>query len=135
MFTQMCQAVATCHAVNVFHRDIKPENFIVTDGWVKSSDGRQERKVVVKLTDFGLSTNDVESADMDCGSAPYMSYGMFPNSSTISFTNRIRFITSFIECRNNVAPTYSPRAADVWSLGIVLINMYVLPLFVYLGIR
>lgn len=75
MFTQMCQAVAACHAVNVFHRDIKPENFIVTDGWVKSPDGNQERKVVVKLTDFGLSTNDVESADMDCGSAPYMSYG------------------------------------------------------------
>jgi len=71
----MCQAVAACHAVNVFHRDIKPENFIVTDGWVKSPDGRQERRVVVKLTDFGLSTNDVESADMDCGSAPYMSYG------------------------------------------------------------
>lgn len=81
----MCQAVAACHAVNVFHRDIKPENFIVTDGWVKAPDGRQERKVVVKLTDFGLSTNDVESADMDCGSAPYMSYGKFPNTSTLSF--------------------------------------------------
>src|SRR6266478_2962860 len=33
---------------------------------------------------------------------------------------------SFTECRNNVAPVYKPRAADVWSLGIVLINMYVL---------
>ncbi|KAG6820525.1 hypothetical protein H0H93_015998 [Arthromyces matolae] len=101
MFSQMCDAVAACHDQSVFHRDIKPENFIVTDGWTTSPNGRQERKVIVKLTDFGLSTNDSASSDMDCGSAPYMSY----------------------ECRNNVAPTYRPRAADVWSLGIVLINM------------
>ena len=82
----MCQAVAACHAVHVFHRDIKPENFIVTDGWVESPDGKRERRVVVKLTDFGLSTNDVESEDMDCGSAPYMSYGMPPNSLILQFT-------------------------------------------------
>lgn len=101
MFSQMCDAVAACHSQQVFHRDIKPENFIVTDGWATLPEGRQERKVLVKLSDFGLSTTDISSADMDCGSAPYMSY----------------------ECRNNIAPTYRPRAADVWSLGIVLINM------------
>ncbi|KAH7335915.1 hypothetical protein B0J17DRAFT_668361 [Rhizoctonia solani] len=95
MFRQMCDAVAACHAHGVSHRDIKPENFIVTE-----SRG-EDRRVVVKLSDFGLATDDDESADMDCGSAPYMSY----------------------ECRNNCAPTYKPRAADVWSLGIVLINM------------
>jgi serine/threonine protein kinase len=76
MFSQMCDAVAACHDQQVFHRDIKPENFIVTDGRVVSPDGSSERKVVVKLTDFGLSTTDLESSDMDCGSAPYMSYGM-----------------------------------------------------------
>ncbi|KAH9171195.1 kinase-like protein [Lactarius sanguifluus] len=86
MFAQMCEA---------------PENFIVTDGWTLNQDGTRERKVVVKLSDFGLSTRDAVSSDMDCGSAPYMSF----------------------ECRNNVAPVYKPRAADVWSLGIVLINM------------
>jgi serine/threonine protein kinase len=101
MFAQMCEAVATCHEASVFHRDIKPENFIVTDGWMLNQDGILERKVVVKLSDFGLSTRDAVSSDMDCGSAPYMSF----------------------ECRNNVAPVYKPRAADVWSLGIVLINM------------
>lgn len=75
MFAQMCEAVAVCHESGVFHRDIKPENFIVTDGWHKRPDGRRERKVIVKLTDFGLSTTEEESSDMDCGSAPYMSYG------------------------------------------------------------
>ena len=71
----MCEAVATCHDNSVFHRDIKPENFIVTDGWATAPDGTRERKVVVKLTDFGLSTTESESADYDCGSAPYMSPG------------------------------------------------------------
>ena len=31
----------------------------------------------MKLSDFGLSTNEVESADVGCGSTPYMSYGEF----------------------------------------------------------
>lgn len=120
MFSQMCDAVAACHDHQVFHRDIKPENFIVTDGWMDLPDGRSERKVVVKLSDFGLSTTDLESSDMDCGSAPYMSYGTL-----LPLTFHYPMLTSSTECRNNVAPTYNPRAADVWSLGIVLINMLV----------
>ncbi len=75
----------------VYHRDIKPENFIVTD----STDTFDRRVVVVKLTDFGLSTRESESGDMDCGSAPYMSY----------------------ECRNNCAPTYSPPCSRCVEFG------------------
>ncbi len=71
----MYETVATCHAPSVFHRCIKPENFIATDGWSFNHDGVRERKVVVKLSDFGLSTRDAASSDMDCGSAPYMNYG------------------------------------------------------------
>ena len=74
----MYETVATCHAPSVFHRGIKPENFIATDGWSFNHDGVHERKVVVKLSDFGLSTRDAVSSDMDCGSAPYMSYGSHP---------------------------------------------------------
>lgn len=113
MFAQMCDAVAACHDQNVFHRDIKPENFIVTDEPLGA-----DRRVRVKLTDFGLSTREVECSDMDCGSAPYMSYGIYPYLSFLSSSNK-----TITECRNNIAPTYKPRAADVWSLGIVLINM------------
>lgn len=103
MFAQMCDAVQACHSQGVSHRDIKPENFIVTDGQVPRSDGTPglQRRVIVKLSDFGLATTEAESSDMDCGSAPYMSY----------------------ECRNNVGPTYATQPADIWSLGIVLINM------------
>ena len=99
---QMYKAVAVCYDVGIYHWVIKPENFIVTDGW--DNDGKW-RLVVVKLTDFGLSTHVAASSGMDCGSAPYMSY----------------------ECHNNCVPTYSPCATDQWSLGIVLINVYVFP--------
>lgn len=88
----MCEAVAACHDQQVFHRDIKPENFIVTDGYT-TIDGRRQRKVVVKLTDFGLSTTDLESSDMDCGSAPYMSYG---TSLQLDFGRRSPLIMNFI---------------------------------------
>lgn len=77
MFSQMCEAVHSCHQRGVSHRDIKPENFIVTDGMVpvKGRRDKLERRVIVKLSDFGLATTDAESCDMDCGSAPYMSFG------------------------------------------------------------
>ncbi|WVQ94033.1 hypothetical protein IAU59_001111 [Kwoniella sp. CBS 9459] len=120
MFKQMCESVAVCHDAGVSHRDIKPENFICCDSieLEAAADGdfgeddeesggpvnfgpQAKRKVVVKLTDFGLATTEDESGDVECGSKPYMSY----------------------ECRNNLGPTYFPAPADVWSLGIVLINM------------
>ncbi|TIB36616.1 hypothetical protein E3P86_02438 [Wallemia ichthyophaga] len=105
MFESMCEAVAVCHDNGISHRDIKPENFIVTDGVdvIQLGDGRtkKERKVICKLTDFGLSTFDTQSSDFDCGSKSYMAF----------------------ECRNNLNPTYNPKPADVWSLGIVLLNM------------
>ena len=115
MFAQMCEAVATCHDASVFHRDIKPENFIVTDGLVFNQDGIRERKVVVKLSDFGLSTRDAVSSDMDCGSAPYMSYGMlsflshplsFPRLSLRSRSQSAG--TTWLLCISPVLPMYGP---------------------------
>ncbi|CAG8564443.1 5990_t:CDS:2 [Ambispora leptoticha] len=69
VFMQILEAVGHCHNNGIAHRDLKPENFIVT---VDHESGN----VLVQLTDFGLATDELESTDFDCGSKPYMSYGM-----------------------------------------------------------
>ncbi|GET01388.1 kinase-like protein [Rhizophagus clarus] len=89
-------AVGYCHRNGVAHRDLKPENFIVM---IKNDS--EFKGIQVKLTDFGLATDEKESVDFDCGSKPYMSY----------------------ECRNSINGTYNPRLADIWSLGIILLNL------------
>jgi serine/threonine protein kinase len=83
MFVQMCEAVALCHDVGVSHRDIKPENFICCDSQELSALPRgddevafyDKRKVIVKLTDFGLATSEERNTDVECGSRPYMAFG------------------------------------------------------------
>ncbi|KAF9923104.1 hypothetical protein FBU30_006786 [Linnemannia zychae] len=55
----------------------------------------------VKITDFGLATTDSESDEFECGSKPYMSF----------------------ECRNGLERVYNVQMADIWSLGIILINL------------
>ncbi|KAI0045791.1 kinase-like protein [Auriscalpium vulgare] len=101
IFTQICDAVSCCHAAGVYHRNLKPSNFLIKDECRTMVDGTRERVPRVKLIDLDLATTDAKSAEMDCGSEPYMSY----------------------ECRNNLSPTYSPRAADIWAMGVILINL------------
>ncbi|KAG0203557.1 hypothetical protein BGX28_004197 [Mortierella sp. GBA30] len=55
----------------------------------------------VKITDFGLATTDTESDEFECGSKPYMSF----------------------ECRNGLDTVYNVQMSDLWSLGIILINL------------
>jgi len=92
-FLQILDAVDFCHSIGIYHRDLKPENILVTDG------GQ-----TVKLADFGLATKDEVTSDFGCGSTFYMSP----------------------ECQATApspASCYASGPNDVWSLGVILVNL------------
>ncbi|KAF7728545.1 hypothetical protein EC973_005949 [Apophysomyces ossiformis] len=93
-FLQLLDAVSYCHDNHIYHRDLKPENILMFD------DGR-----VVKLADFGLATTNTISKEYGCGSSYYFSP----------------------ECQGDLAQEhhmgYVSATNDIWSLGIILINL------------
>ncbi|THH32782.1 hypothetical protein EUX98_g1415 [Antrodiella citrinella] len=95
VFCQLVDAVAWCHSLGVYHRDLKPENVLCWE------DGRR-----IGVTDFGLATRDSWSKEFRTGSV----YHMSPECHGPSL--------------NSNAPTgYSPASSDIWSLGIILLNL------------
>lgn len=93
VFLQLISAVEHCHALGIYHRDLKPENVLVCD-----------RGLQVKLADFGLATTERFTSDFGCGSTFYMS----PECQQTSPRN---------------ANSYDSVANDVWSLGVILVNL------------
>ncbi|KAF9979750.1 hypothetical protein BGZ75_009254 [Mortierella antarctica] len=91
--TQIISALAHAHTHQVFHRDLKPENILV------ANDGS------LKLADFGLATKDRVSNDFGCGSSFYMA----PEQQQPS--------------RSSGRRPYLPAKSDVWSLGIIFLNL------------
>ncbi|KAI6948024.1 Pkinase-domain-containing protein [Hortaea werneckii] len=93
VFLQILDAVQHCHSQGIYHRDLKPENILVKDNGWTA-----------KLADFGLANRDSITSDFGCGSTFYMSP----------------------ECQQpNPQPfaCYSSAANDVWSLGVILVNL------------
>jgi serine/threonine protein kinase len=58
MLIDVIKGLISIHKRNVIHRDIKPENIIFKEG-------------VYKITDFGISTDDVDD-DSFVGTYPYL---------------------------------------------------------------
>ena len=92
-FLQILDAVEYCHSLGIYHRDLKPENIMLTNGGA-----------TVKLADFGLATTDCMSTDFGCGSTFYMS-------------------PECHEAQPKAFACYASAPNDIWSLGVVLINI------------
>lgn len=93
VFCQILDAVEFCHSYGIYHRDLKPENILCLQGGNK-----------VVLADFGLATGEKSSSDFGCGSTFYMGP----------------------ECQGGITSRlteYNTAANDVWSLGVILVNL------------
>ncbi|KAJ7710699.1 kinase-like domain-containing protein [Mycena rosella] len=91
-FGELLDAVDVCHRHSVFHRDLKPENILC------NASGTD-----IRLTDFGLSTQDGLSAQLECGTRAYMS----PESIDPLYADGC----------------YSPRHSDLWALSVIFTTM------------
>ena len=109
LFVQLIDAIYHCHENGIYHRDLKPENILC------SADGRK-----LYVADFGLATNNLWSMAFGCGTSNYMSPGW-----QILFAHHIPTNTTSTECLNpdDEQLPYSSRANDIWSLGVILVNM------------
>ncbi|THG97530.1 hypothetical protein EW145_g7597 [Phellinidium pouzarii] len=93
-FLQLLDTVRGLHCLGIYHRDIKPENVLCTENGMR-----------MLITDFGLATESERSETFGCGSYFYMT----PECLAGSYSSAIK--------------AYSSRAADIWALGILLVNL------------
>lgn len=98
VFLQLCSVIQHCHHLGVYHCDIKPENILLD-----SQDN-------VQLCDFGLSTTSKELlANVCVGSSYYMAPERISCPSSLT--------------HGNEAVSFPTATSDIWSLGIILINL------------
>lgn len=107
LFTQLAQAVGHSHEQGIYHRDLKPENVLLKMEDDKNMDPNS-CQYHIKLSDYGLATTDALSTEFGCGSVRYMGPECLAPRDP--------------KHRSIPLPYFSAKN-DVWSLGIILINM------------
>ncbi|KAA8631895.1 hypothetical protein SMACR_04266 [Sordaria macrospora] len=110
--TQLVDALAYLHAMNITHRDVKPDNILM----------QSRDPLVVKLTDFGLSKmiDDHEATFLRtfCGTLLYCAPEVYAEFDEYDVFGRRQRRPSYPR-----PPRRNPRydhKVDIWSLGGVL---------------
>ena len=96
LFRQILQAVAHCHACDVYHLDLKPDNMLCFKDNSHCLSG-----VTVKLADFGTAAHA-------------------PGGRRLS---GVVGTTSYMPPEVHAGESFRGGAADVWALGVVLYAM------------
>ena len=97
---QVCEAVASAHAVGVVHRDLKPSNFFVTE--------RADGTTLVKVLDFGISKAIGQEGVVD------------PN---LTETQAVFGSPTYMSPEQIRSAKHVDHRSDIWSLGVALFEL------------
>jgi serine/threonine-protein kinase len=100
LMLQVCEAVASAHAVGVVHRDLKPSNFFVTQ--------RTDGSTLVKVLDFGISKAMGQEGLVD------------PN---LTETQAVFGSPTYMSPEQIRSAKHVDHRSDIWSLGVGLFEL------------
>lgn len=98
-FRQLVDGVEYCHAQGVCHRDLKPENLLL------------DEKMNLKISDFGLSA---------LYDAPPAADGVEDDAAAAQLLHTTCGTPNYVAPEVLADKGYDGRAADVWSIGVIL---------------
>merc|ERR1712224_378928 len=97
---QIAAGVAYLHQENIAHTDLKPENVVVGDIDSQDKEDGTQRLPTLKLIDFRHVISPIKPQTEVTGTPPFVAPEVIvPN------------------------PRYDPCIADVWSLGVIFIEL------------
>ncbi|RKP15412.1 kinase-like domain-containing protein, partial [Piptocephalis cylindrospora] len=107
----LLQAVAYMHGEGIFHRDLKPENILLYRSILLQSPSSAWGKAGGHplISDFGIATRDPTASVRGFGSEFYMC------------PEALMDADSYRTCPLSTVPA---AAADVWSLGVIALNLF-----------
>lgn len=120
VFMQLAGILGELHEVECVHGDLKPSNILIVQNTIKES--QHVCNVCVFLIDFGLSGIHQKTKNATGGTLPYCA----PETENTNANKR--FSNNTISSPNDFEYNWLKhnKSHDIWSLGIIIVTIYVL---------